>query len=530
MATPSPLLMDFHDQSRDTFSDIKIIIAGAEMAHDYVIWRETSFETVGAAQPGTCSISLRDPESSLVFTEGCIIQLKIDGTMYWQGYLYTKTMTYWFPYGDPERKWVLGGVDLNIILDKLVVYNKTKLNRFPDGGGAYPGGVMTCPKVDDKDPPPIKPRGTVPRGETDVVFLLNCFKDTDLALIKPTIKTTLMKPIDTPFPDGCGNTMSAGTNLRGLLENTASDVHKSEQGSVIFYIDPDGYLIWDDIDEFNAPFSVSDDASIDVGCYGLTLTRDISNIKDDVFVFAGSVSPELDSNQNYLNWAHEKNELSIGKYGRFQFSETASSNWSQLAVTALAKKYITQEGTPACRANFTVYKPGLFPGQKITIAATAHDVTVVLPIRRVSMSFPSPQIVAYAIDASADTQDPWGILLALKRPPQRGLVQPRFKTIMIDPANPDLAPDQIDLFTHVEEQPKGLGGGDFQCTYGYIGNSLNVYLDRVKATRVQSGETTYEGEFTQDFLETEPDKGTFHVEGNPALVWVSYHASTHLKT
>lgn len=513
----------YSDQHRQTFSTIKITFAGIDITTS-VVWRETWFDAAAAAQPGTCQIVLRGQEVApeyasrfpggmeelLTDREGGEIVLTIDGTRTWRGYGQMITRTYWFS-DKAEPKYIISGVDLNILFDRLVIYNHANPTKWPTGGGHYVRS-NTGLKA-----------GGVPQGEMDREFLKYSLRDIDYGLVWPPLKTNLISEVGSVCPDGPGNTLSAGSTMRALFEETSGIAMSSQPGSIVWFIDPDGNIVYRDIDTWSAPFSVSDEGGADVACRDLEITKDASHIKNDVLVFAGSLDPRPTSTQEYLRYSHRTNETSIGRYGRFQYTETVPG-WSQRSVNARSRKIINQEATPGMRATFTIFRKGLLPGMIMSLFATKYfSEGIDLPVRAVRINFDSPNLARYSITASFDTNDPWGILLALKRPASRGLIQPKMQSIELQPGD-DVPPAEV--YTHVEESPKALGNNVYQCSYAYIRYSLVVYV----AGRHGDRYLTDPGESTTDaFVETSPANGKFKVYPKTSgRVWVAYHVAGNL--
>lgn len=501
------------EQSRRTFSKIEIFYNGIDLvARDLVKFSKTSFELAASAQPGTATVALKTPSPQAVaFVNdlgiGKDLYCKIDGITVWRGFGTQIVRGYEFPDAKVPTMTIMG-VDLNILFDRLVIYNHANPNKWPTGDGTY---VKANTGLLD---------GGVPQGTSDRDFLINSLKDTEAASLG--LLTNWIKEIGSYTADGPGNTRSAGSTIRALFEDVSGVSVSSQPGSVVWYIEPTKHFVYTDIDSFTAPFSVSDDGSLDVACRELTITTDISNIKNDVLVFAGSLDPRPGATQQYLYYSHKTSPSSISTYGRFQYTEMLSQ-WSKAAVSARASKIIFQEGTPAKRASFAVFRPGLLPGQIMTLAATEFGQTFNIPVRTVRTTFPTPNFARFDVTASFDTNDPWGLLLALKRPPSRGLVPPRMQSITLQPGQD---PPHVLPFTHVEEVPEGLGGNIYQCSYGYVRYSLVVYVagrhqNRFDETASETAETGY--------IETDPSHGKFKfVNKQDGTVWVAYHVSQNL--
>lgn len=489
--------------------DVTIYLDGWDVT-PVVLWAATSFQSVAGAQPGTCNLVLREPknaqEASLVglARAGAHAQLLLDGELAWQGYIFTAEAGYAFSADPSDRQWVCSGVDLNILFDKLILYNHDHPTRSLDGDGTYKrvktqGGYIV----------------TVPRHTYDREYIQAMLKDTDIDLITPPINTSaLVSQIGQINPDGAFTPPTPGLSLRAFMQDVSANVQRSTPGSTIWYINPAGYLVYKEQDTDLAPFSVGDtDPGSSVMVKNLRLTTDISRIKNDVLVFTGNLNPSPSSTQSHLLYRHQINQPSVNQYGRFQYSEVMSSSWLQGSINARASKILTQEGTPAGRAEFTTYQPGLFPGQLVNIFSDAHGIADNYPIRAIDIGFINQHTVEYRITCSFDTQDPWGLILALKRPPVRGLQQPSFKVIDLTTGG---TVEPADTYTLVKEYPRALSGNRWQCSYAYIRYSMVVIVGGLRKVSVPEEGTTV------GFKETDPDNGIFFMD-TPGKCYVEYH-------
>ena len=308
--------------------------------------------------------------------------------------------------------------------------------------------------------------------------------------------------------------------------DVSRNVERSTPGSTIFYIDPDGYLVYTAQDTNNAPFWVGDDdpATFYNGVQGenvrnLSVSRGISGLKNDALVFAGELDPRPSSRQTRLRYSHKIKQSSVDTYGRFQYSEMLQNSWLQGAVNARARKIITQEADPAGTASFTTFRSGLYPGQIVNVISTAHGWAENYPIRSISMTFPLPQIVQYDVSCSYDTQDPWGLILALRRPVTRGLKQPDFEVIDLR-RNPDQT-KVAERFSYVKEYPEALNDNQYQTSFPYIRNSITVFVGGLRQVSAQDPVAG-----TVAFKETSPGQGIFKLSGSPGSkrVYCEYHA------
>lgn len=504
-----------------TTSTITVRVAGGNISAD-VVYAQTTFGLSASAQPGQCAIFVRDPNWTRTFTEGSSIELLVDGNRMWRGLLFDVDRVYVFEDDERVRAWRLGGVDLNILLDKRFLYNHADPAKYPDGGGSYKRRKVTY------DGKTLGYQVVVPRYTYDDTYILNMMADFDTAPL--LLSSAKIQRVGMINPDGAFTPPSAGVSLRDFLTDVSRNVERSQPGSTIWYVDPDGYLVYKDQDTDYAPFWVGDE---DPAVYyngvqgenvrGLHLGRSISSIKNDVLTFAGELSPEPESRQTRLRYAHRINQSSVDDYGRWQYAETVGGSWMQGAVNARARKILAQEGTPGETVSFTTFRAGLYPGQILWVVSTAHSKVTNVPIRAITMSFPLPNIVQYDVQCSYDTQDPWGLILALKRPPKRGLTQPDF-TVLDLRRNPNRT-DRGSRFVYVKEFPRSIGNRKYQCSFSFIRYSITVYVGKLRQVSMQDPESG-----TVGFKEF-PGQGIIQLADDPgsSRVYVEYHIADELE-
>lgn len=432
-----------------------VVITGVNQAD--VHWPETFFESRAMAEPGTCQITLRGTSGAGL---GEVVRLYVNGENVWTGYILSITQTTWFP-DKNDAKTVIQGADLNILLDKLIVYNHEDLAIHPTGKGKYKGKKGTGDAVGTPD-------GAVPPSETVAAYLEAMLKDTDIGLVDPPI-TPDISGVTEPFnPTGAwGLCANAGTTLRGLLADAAAVVHTAQQGSIIWYISPEGRLIFHDRD--------IEGSGVATAQRNLTRTTDVSNVRLEAFVFAGSLDPSLESKQVYLKVAHEGG----GTVGSLvsQYAEQVPY-WSSDYIDARANKIVTQQSEPAKLARWQQYSGGLKPGQIVSVEG------MTVPVRSIRYTFPNYDAVILDVEASYDTLDPWGLILAARRPPNRGQTPPQVVVLPMPNPGEETRPNPpaVEPYTKVEESPLLTGmtegmdnSGTFQLTYGYIKGSVEVF-------------------------------------------------------
>jgi hypothetical protein len=495
------------DTSRIPFSKIQIFVGSWDYAQKYVVFAQTTFQAIAGAQPGTCEVTLKDPNNELSFTEGSEIRCVIDGVAMWGGFLMQIERGFFFS-DRPVRKWVLHGVDYNILFDKLYLYNHDNPGLSLHKNAPYPQGTI------DRD---------------YLVSEMRNDSDIKLVLGGRINYQSLISEIGTINPDGPGIPVNPGASLRALFQDCSGIVLADQPGAVIWYINPDRRVVYAAQDTNIAPFSVSDNSSTDVGCRNLVLTTDISNLRNNVVLFANSLNPDPHASPPpYLLYRRNEMTASVGQYGLWQYSEQVP-HWSQAWLNARSTKLLFQNGTPAQRGSWTMFRPGLYPGMIVTVASDAYGVVENLPVRSIDISFPTPHYAQIDVQASFDTLDPWGLLLALKRPPTRGFIQPTMQTVDLTRYPAGSTPPYVAPFTLVTEKPKALGGNRYQTTYAYIRYSMSVWVGGGHLDT--SGGLSSDGSFVDGtYAEDDPDNGIFTLYTPPAgkSVVCTYHVASNL--
>lgn len=493
-----------------------------------------NFTLSASAAPGTCTVVLKDRDKKLSFVPGInsIIKLYLNGVLSWAGYAMQIEQGYMFD-SVKERKWTLYGVDYNILLDKYFMYNKEYPNRSMDGGGTYPRNKKT--NIVE-----------IPRNTSDRSYITTMLsKCSDIQSATPAIDVTgtQIEEIGSINPDASSQPPIAGLTVRAFMEDVSRSVLRTQPGSSIWYIGPDAKLYYKATDSAIAPYWVGEgDTTVAYnGVYGLnpknlSIMTDISSIKNDVLIFTGNLNPSPTSTQEHLLYRKNSLTASVNQYGRFQYSEVMGSDWIQTMINARSTKILYQEATPSMRVSFTTYHSGFFPGQLLYIKSDVHtfntwdaNLTTMqqtnafrIPIRTISMSFPVKDVCQYDINCSVDTQDPWGLLLALKRPLSRGLSQPRFEVIDLV-KNPNQIPS-ANTYDFVREKAKQATGTNmFSTTYAYIRGSLVVYYDGLRISPLTN--------VNKGFIESDPEKGLFKLGFTPTggqTPEVEYHVWTNI--
>ena len=260
-----------------------------------VLFADSSFEAQMAAIPGTFRVTVFDPDHIYDFTTGRELTLDVDGVRVYGGYVLNVSKEYFFPADDTTvpalvrgRKWVLTGVDYNILLEKRVIYNHAapkKSIATVGTSGIYDGAVIRTYFTTWFD---------IPGDFT--------FNDSGFVINVHSYSSGYTPP--TP-----------GTTLKDVLTGMA------EFGAV-FYIDANKTLNFRPVQDTLADWGFSDHPSLadsppTIGFREGTMTEDASSVVNDAFVWGGSAW----NLSGTIAYANRADATSIANHGRWQYAE-----------------------------------------------------------------------------------------------------------------------------------------------------------------------------------------------------------------
>jgi hypothetical protein len=367
---------------------VKITVAGEDLTAN-VVWALTSFTQVARTGPGNFTVVLRGI-SGENWDGGEDVQLYIDGFLVFGGFVMQIERGYFFP-DYPDARLALHGTDYNILLDKLVLWNKP---NNPLHEGAY------------------IPIPDFPKGTSDQALLRKALKD--WVQLPPGF--TADKGIDeisSPNPDTNGATAN-GITLREFLQGIST----MTQG--VFWWDAYKSFQYHPRDVVSALFSITDNftgAEGTVGCRDLVLTTDITNmVTDDIVwgVMAQTVAGEV-------IYDHADDPAGVDTYGFWQWAEYRSDIRTKTHVQTRAQVALDRYSIPVPMATCTIFEPGLGAGQVVTLQTTAYGRSDDLVIRQMTIRFtgqtPSGGVMGgipqFDLVMGLDPEAPWQIYDAL---------------------------------------------------------------------------------------------------------------------
>jgi hypothetical protein len=471
--------------------NVEIFIDG-QSYNDYVVFSQTSFECVAFAQAGRATITLRDPEKSLDPPISKEVWLYIEGKRVYGGYIMSRRCENFFPAGDGldstvSRKWVLEAVDYNVLLDKFVVWNK----EFPKKPCKTFKPLTTDKQIIDyytEKYSNISDSGFDHHSMVQVVGTpIPAGKATDYALSKGYT--------------GAGYIVGPGATYRAMLEEVSKNlVALSDTGddamaigwddAVVYYVDAFKRLVWRTPESNGAPFAITDGGG-GVGAREVSITHDISQLKNDVFVWGLERAP--------LKFKRTFSPGSVGKYGRWQYAEHLTNSFEQKVVNAHARALANMYLNPTRTAKFTIFTPGLEPGMLVQIEMSAMGVSELMPLRSMSISFVTPTTVRFDCECLIETNTPWRYWMSLKRAERKGMEQPTFRSAAL-PSDDDervrvmAIPGQY--FNEVA--PLRITDNRYRTAHPFIKGSARVFVDGLA---LQYGVEYWDHHFDDGFID-----------------------------
>jgi hypothetical protein len=366
----------------------------------HVLFETARFESQINATPGEFEFTVKDESRTLSFVTGKEVTLSVDGTLIFGGYLLQVSRTFAFPVVKTttlsqvkSRYWVLRGVDYNILFDKRVLRKTSNyLSQIPSIAGSTMDG-------------------------TALKAILNNYVDLDAAF---TSDLTEIDNITTVSGDGTSpwSYKQQGTKLRDSFEDLA------QRSGAVYYIAPDKRFHWHSLESVEARWGFSDQPNKGTittsplayqgSTYGF---RDVEAVEDgsvivnDALIWGGS---EFAGSSGGTVFHRTENTTSQTDHGRWQLGEVhfGEEGYGIVdGVTARANAIVN--GPPGATSlgeekglrfsqwdiTFTWFghqvpflsgvRNHLYPGDLVTIALNVFGLTKVLPLRRITITFPS---------------------------------------------------------------------------------------------------------------------------------------------
>lgn len=470
-----------------------------------VIFASASFESQLGAVPGAFEFTVKDLTQTHSFVTGKEITMSVDGTRYFGGFVTQVIHQLAFPVDDTvtggaaavkTREFILRGVDWNILFDKRVCYNK-----------AVPVDTHTdfAPTVSDID-------------------ILDTFFADYIDLTGDGIDVSHAVGRFESVGD-----VSPGTDTRYAFVNPGDPWRHQMESMAIFtgaiwYIDCNKKLHYKAL-ESAVPnplwgFSDTPNKTTTFGFRDLEYIEDATNVVNDALVWGGSEYGSTGvTKQTVFGRAQNTNSQTI--HGRWQKMETHFNEQGFFEADGCATRArVMVWGTPGLTSEGD--ERGLqypqrnvrlswFAGQtpSLLTAGSLVDVTLnvfgappielTLPIRTITITFPTPTTVQFAAFLGIQTSDPWSLWKYMRQSSQRTTATA--SVITSDGSAPAGVPG---TFVAMEPTPTPDGSNKvFICRDRYVAGSLEVFLFKAGVAGGLIQRSVY------DYTESSPSTGAF---------------------
>ncbi len=213
----------------DPTVEVQIKYDGVDITADCVV-KECWFTARANGVAGEAQVTIRDDAQLMGFIPGQTLELFLDGVRQWDGYAISRKHNYWFeghtancypcPHITP-RKHILMGADRNILFERRVLYNKADEELLPSN--EYPANTMDEEVIEN----------SIDLYLDDIDGIDYTTKVETVAAVDPYIKVKVPGPAS-----------MFGSLMREVAEAVGA----------VFYIDPDRYLVYTDVNNPDAPF------------------------------------------------------------------------------------------------------------------------------------------------------------------------------------------------------------------------------------------------------------------------------------
>lgn len=447
---------------------VQVKYAGSDIT-DRVIFGTARFESAVNGVGGMAHLRVRDLDRSLTPVPGALLELIVDGEPVWTGFAMTPKRVYVFPAINVTdfglaRFFDLEAVDLNVLFARRIVFNQsTPENVLAPLYGAH------------------------------------------------TADTTAITDLLADWLDLSGDGLDTSSGVENVGDINEDQAARAWEGSdtwgqamlsisllpaAIFYLRPNKVLAYVDDDTPDAPFGLSDapNHSTTKGYREMNILLDGTSLANDVLCWGfgyGSNAPVFDRIEN---------STSIGTHGRWQMGQTTFGVYKQATINRIADSIIN--GSPEHRrgakddrtaVTLVTYEPGLLPAQKVPFTSTVFGWSDVLPIRKMEVTFDSPDAPRYELTLSHEIDTPWSFFDPWRfKFPGFGFKLPPFPVIQI-PAVPGGCDCSI---TDTFDRIVAVGWGDstagpaWTFTYGPLSGSVDGSVAIATSSTDGTGFTT----------------------------------------
>lgn len=390
---------------------VPVITVGGVDISDDVRYVDAMFMSQANGVPGPCSFAVRDKEHTHGFTFGQEIVVSFAGQVYWRGFVKSVKRSYSTAVDDTTnpltlaRWFLIEGYDINWLLMRRVVRNKAQPAK---GLLRPPSGYRDINHIDQWEI----------GAPSDVVLRWILSEYTDLEA--DGILLDRIDDIGSPNPDYAGS-FSAAVTVTQLLQS----VNRLLNG--IFYIDPDRHFHFHSTEEANSPYTLTDrpTAPGHIGPTNFEVLTDATEMANDALVWGTAPGVSV------VRFGRAQDTDKQAIHGRWQVGEFNTTMYKQASIDHRADAMINGNTAsrfgakePKASATATVFTPAFKLGDVVTVRQEVFEATqygplgddgeaavveVPLPVRRMTITFPTQNHPRFEMLLTQELDDPWSI-------------------------------------------------------------------------------------------------------------------------
>lgn len=371
----------------DGVSTVSIRIDGVDVTDDVVI-ESASFQSIADGQYGEANIVIDDLAhvySGDDIKTGMTLELYIDGTREWDGWVFTVKRAWPLDADDTSvpsttpRLWKIRGYDRNLLFQKRFMYRVAQ----PDDDSGFK----------------IWPTETTDKAAIE--YALEHYVD-----LSGDGLTFDIESVASPGPYEDFTLGYVAAPLGTLFEDAAKIT------GAVFYISPQRVLKYVDDMTVTAPYVLTDTPTGvgQVGYRDLNAIADFTHAANQALVWGagkGSADPVF---ADYMDAG------SVADHGLWQWGDLYLGAWKQETVNRRARTYVEGSkshrrghGKPNPVVTATVFEPGFQVGQVVDFRADVFNYQKDLPIRKSTITFPSKSTPRYDLELSLQVDTPFGV-------------------------------------------------------------------------------------------------------------------------
>lgn len=457
---------------------VQIKVASTDRT-DAVIFGTAYFSSAVNGVGGEAKLRFRDPTRTLSIVVGSTLELLIDGDPVWTGFVSTANRVYAFPAikvteSSSETRFIdVVGIDINILFAKRIVFDQTT-----------PENVLA---------PLYGPN---------------------------TPDTTALTALFSGWLDLTGDGIDTSSGVVGVGNINVDQDARAWEGTdtwgqavasiallpaAIYYIRPDKVFAYVDTDTPDAPFGLSDvpNGTTKRGYREMEILLDGSNLGNDVLCWG------LGYGSSVPVFKRDIDATSVTDHGLWQIGLVTYGIYKQATIDRVADSILNgspdhhrgaKDDRPA--VTLTTYEAGLLPAQKVAFESQVFGWSDVIPIRKMEVTFESPDNPKYVLTLSHEIDTPWSFF----DPWRLGGFQPHIP--------------------HLREWPPGQTGDPTPQLPGPTACYRIVAYDDFQRTVAPNGwGSTSRDSLPWTVIVTDPGQSAY-VDGDDGVLVSNYHTAT----